>query len=164
MSSTFFGLNIAYTGLLASNAAVNTTANNISNVQTEGYSRQQVNQRAASAIQTFQTYGCAGAGVETLSIERVRENFYDEKYWDNQSRYGEYNMKQYYMKQIETYFEDDGSNAGFQTTFDNFIINGLQELLKDPYSASAKAQLIGHGESLTEDFKWEEIAGLLSDK
>ncbi|MBP5197831.1 MAG: flagellar hook-associated protein FlgK [Lachnospiraceae bacterium] len=152
MSSTFFGLNIAYTGLLASNAAVNTTANNISNVQTEGYSRQQVNQRAASAIQTFQTYGCAGAGVETLSIERVRDNFYDEKYWDNQSRYGEYNMKQYYMKQIETYFEDDGSNAGFQTTFDNFIINGLQELLKDPNSASAKAQFIGLGESLTEYF------------
>ncbi|MCR5255846.1 MAG: flagellar hook-associated protein FlgK [Acetatifactor sp.] len=152
MSSTFFGLNIAYTGLLASNAAVNTTANNISNVQTEGYSRQQVNQRAASAIQTFQTYGCAGAGVETLSIERVRDNFYDEKYWDNQSRFGEYNMKQYYMKQIETYFEDDGTNAGFQTTFDNFIINGLQELLKDPNSASAKAQFIGLGESLTEYF------------
>ena len=39
MPSQFFGLNIAYTGLLASNAALNTTANNIANVQTEGYSR-----------------------------------------------------------------------------------------------------------------------------
>ena len=42
MPSQFFGLNIAYTGLLASNAAMNTTANNIANVQTEGYSRQRV--------------------------------------------------------------------------------------------------------------------------
>ena len=41
MPSQFFGLNIAYTGLLASNAAMNTTSNNIANVQTEGYSRQQ---------------------------------------------------------------------------------------------------------------------------
>jgi flagellar hook-associated protein 1 FlgK len=45
-TSQFFGLNIAYTGLLAANAALNTTSNNISNVQTDGYSRQQVVQQA----------------------------------------------------------------------------------------------------------------------
>ena len=50
MPSQFFGLNIAYTGLLASNAALNTTSNNIANVQTEGYSRQQVTQQAANAL------------------------------------------------------------------------------------------------------------------
>ena len=70
MPSQFFGLNIAYTGLLASNAAMNTTSNNIANVQTEGYSRQQVTQQAANALRVFQTYGCAGAGVETLSKRR----------------------------------------------------------------------------------------------
>ena len=42
MPSQFFGLNIAYKGLLASNAALNTTYNNISNEQTDGYSRQKV--------------------------------------------------------------------------------------------------------------------------
>ena len=77
MPSQFFGLNIAYTGLLASNAAMNTTSNNIANVQTEGYSRQQVTQQASNALRVFQTYGCAGAGVETLAIERVRDEFYD---------------------------------------------------------------------------------------
>ena len=50
MPSQFFGLNIAYTGLLASNAAMNTTSNNIANVQTEGYSRQQVTQQASNAL------------------------------------------------------------------------------------------------------------------
>ena len=59
MPSQFFGLNIAYTGLLASNAALNTTSNNIANVQTEGYSRQQVTTQAANALRVFQTYGCA---------------------------------------------------------------------------------------------------------
>ena len=38
MPSQFFGLNIAYTGLQASNAWLTTTANNIANVETEGYS------------------------------------------------------------------------------------------------------------------------------
>ena len=42
MASQFFGLNIAYTGLTASNAALNTTANNISNAETVGYSRRGV--------------------------------------------------------------------------------------------------------------------------
>ena len=57
MPSQFFGLNIAYTGLLASNAALNTTSNNIANVQTNGYSRQQVVQQASDALRIFQTYG-----------------------------------------------------------------------------------------------------------
>ena len=125
MPSQFFGLNIAYTGLLASNAAMNTTSNNIANVQTEGYSRQQVTQQAANALRVFQTYGCAGAGVETLAIERVRDEFYDGRFWDNNAQLGEYDMKQYYMQQLETYFDDDGKSTGFKTIFDQLMITGM---------------------------------------
>ena len=152
MASQFFGLNIAYTGLLASNAALNTTSNNIANVQTEGYSRQQVKQQAANALQMFQTYGCAGAGVETLAIERVRDEFYDTKFWSNNAKVGEYNMKQYYMQQIETYFDDNGKNAGFKTVFDQFAINGLQELMKAPSDDAAKTQYVGYAGALVEYF------------
>lgn len=152
MPSQFFGLNIAYTGLMASNAALNTTSNNIANVQTEGYSRQQVTQQAASALRMFQQYGCAGAGVETLAIERVRDQFYDVKYWDNNAKVGEYDMKQYYMKQIETYFADNVTNAGFKTVFDRLMVTGLEELLKDPSSATAKSQFIGSAGALAEYF------------
>lgn len=152
MPSQFFGLNIAYTGLLASNAALNTTANNIANVQTEGYSRQQVVQQASQALRVFQTYGCAGAGVETLAIERIRDEFYDVKYWNNNAKQGEYDIKQYYMKQVETYFDDDGKNTGFKTIFDKMMISGLEELMKDPDSANAKKQFIGTAGALTEYF------------
>lgn len=41
MPSTFFGLTIASSGLSAYQVALNTSANNISNVQTKGYSKQQ---------------------------------------------------------------------------------------------------------------------------
>lgn len=152
MPSQFFGLNIAYTGLLASNAAMNTTSNNIANVQTEGYSRQQVTQQASNALRVFQTYGCAGAGVETLAIERVRDEFYDGRFWDNNAQLGEYDMKQYYMQQLETYFNDDGKNTGFKTIFDQLMVTGMQALLKNPSSDTAKSQFVGYAGALTEYF------------
>lgn len=152
MPSQFFGLSISYSGLLASNAALNTTANNIANVQTKGYSRQQVSQQAASALRVFQTYGCAGAGVETLAIERVRDEFYDGRYWDNNSKVGEYNQKQYYMTQIESYFDDNGKNSGFKTIFNQLMVTGMQELLKNPDNATTKSQFVGYAGALTEYF------------
>jgi len=152
MSSTFFGLNIAYTGLLASNAALNTTSNNIANVQTVGYSRQQVTQQAASAIQVFQTYGCAGAGVETLAVERIRDEFYDFRFWSNNARVGEYEQKQYYMQQIEAYFDDNGENAGFKTVFNQMMITGLQAWMNNPNDVATKQQFIGYAGSLAEYF------------
>lgn len=149
---TIFGLNIAYKGLLASNAALNTTANNIANVQTDGYSRQRVVQQASRAIRVFRTYGCAGAGVDTLAIERVRDEFYDTKYWNNNANAGEYDIKQYYMKQIEAYYDDDGKSTGFKTIFDKMMVGGIQEWKKDPSSTNAKKQFIGTVGQLTEYF------------
>jgi flagellar hook-associated protein 1 FlgK len=152
MSSTFFGLNIAYSGLLASNASLNTTANNISNVQTKGYSRQEVKTQAAEAIRTFATYGCAGAGVATLAVERIRDEFYDAKFWNNNATVGEYHMKSYYMEEMEGYFYDSGNNAGFSQVFDQFAIKGLEELMKNPSDASTKSQLVGYAGQLTDYF------------
>lgn len=165
MPSQFFGLNIAYTGLLASNAALNTTSNNIANVQTNGYSRQQVVQQASDALRIFQTYGCAGAGVDTIAIERIRDEFYDNKYWDANTNLGEYQIKEYYMDQLQTYFADDGVSTGFKTIFDLFTINGLQEVLKASDVTAAKKQYIGYGENLTEYFNsmWANLQKVQKD-
>ena len=151
MPSQFFGLNIAYSGLLASNAALNTTSNNIANVETQGFSRQQAEQAAANALRVFTTYGCAGAGVDVIAIERVRDHFYDVKYWDNNSNTGEYNMKQYYMRQIEDYFNDDSTIEGFKTIFDG-MMSALAEVAKQAGSDTTKAQFIGYASNLTQYF------------
>lgn len=150
MPSQFFGLMIAGSGLRASNAALNTTANNISNEQTKGYSRQEVTQQASDALRTFTTYGCAGAGVETIAIERIRDSFYDVKYWDNNSKYGNYSMKQYYMKTIEDYFDDDGT-TGFKTVFDK-MSSALQSVTTNASSTSSKAEFIASAKSVTDYF------------
>ena len=151
MPSQFFGLNIAYTGLTASNAALNTTANNISNTETAGYSRQQVIAEAADALRTFTTYGCAGAGVDIIAIERIRDEFYDNKYWATNTNAGQYNMKQYYMRQVEDYFADDETTQGFGTTFNN-MMDALAEVKKQSGTIATKAQFMGFASNLAEYF------------
>lgn len=150
MPSQFFGLHIAASGLRAANAALNTTANNISNAQTTGYSRQQVTQQASNALRTFTTYGCAGAGVDTIAIERVRDSFYDVKYWDNNCKYGQFESKYYYMKTLEDYFTDDGS-TGFKTVFDKMSAS-LQSVVSNASSDTSKAQFISAAKALTDYF------------
>lgn len=147
MSSTFLGLNTAYTGLQAANSALNTTSNNISNAETKGYSRQQVTTQAAEAIRAFTTYGCVGAGVETLAIERVRDQFYDQKYWSNQASLGEYEVKAYYMRSIEDYYKDDDSINGFTTIFNDYT-KSIQELAKNPSDIRTRQQMIGQAGNL----------------
>lgn len=149
MASTFFGLTIASSGLRAANAALNTTGNNISNVQTAGYSRQEVKTEAANALRVFATYGCAGAGVETLAIERVRDLFYDQKYWDNETKLGEYDAKLYYCNMIQEYLKDDNV-TGFKTLFDQIGVT-LQEITKN-VSTENKAQFLGAAKALTDYF------------
>lgn len=163
MASTFFGLTIASSGLRAANAALNTTGNNISNVQTEGYSRQQVETEAANALRVFATYGCAGAGVETLAIERVRDVFYDHKYWDNETKLGEYDAKLYYCNMIQEYFKDD-KTTGFKSLFDQLGVT-LQEITKNASSTDNKAQFLGAAKALTDYFNnlYGDLQDLQSD-
>ncbi|MCR5279784.1 MAG: flagellar hook-associated protein FlgK [Lachnospiraceae bacterium] len=151
MPSQFFGLNISYTGLVAANASLNTTANNISNVETEGYSRQQAVQEANRALRTYTTYGCAGAGVDTVAIERIRDEFYDTKFRDNNEKVGESEIKAYYMKSIENYFTDSDTSAGFNTSF-NLMFNALEELAKNPGDSSVKSQFAMYTQSICDYF------------
>ena len=150
MPSTFFGLEIASSGLRAANAALNTTANNISNTNTEGYSRQEVVQEAMNPLRVFATYGCAGAGVNTLAIERIREQFYDNKFRQNETKLGEFDTKAYYCKMIEEYLTDDG-HTGFSSIFDQ-VEAALQNLANDPNNTSIKRSFISTVKSLTDYF------------
>lgn len=163
MSSTFFGLNIAASGLRASNAALNTTANNISNVNTEGYSRQEVQQAANDPLRVFATYGCAGAGVDTIAIERIRDSFYDNKFRDNETKLGEYDTKAYYCKMIEDYLTDDGT-TGFKSVYDK-IGNALQDITRNASSTSTKANFISTVKGLVDYFNnmYGDIQNLQAD-
>ncbi|SHN51361.1 flagellar hook-associated protein 1 FlgK [Butyrivibrio hungatei DSM 14810] len=163
MVSQFFGLNIAASGLRAANAALNTTANNISNVETKGYSRQKVNQEAADALRVFAKYGCAGAGVETIAIERVRDSFYDVKYRNNEQLLGNVEQKNYYTKLVEQYLDDDGT-TGFSSLFTKMQA-ALQSVKTAAGTTEAKTTYVSSVRSITEYFNnvYNQLQGLQSD-
>lgn len=129
MPSTFFGLTIASSGLRTFQASLNTTANNVSNVQTKGYTKQVANKEAAEALRVHAKYGTAGSGVVTTSIKSIRSEYYDTKYWNNQSSVGYYDTKVSYLQQVEGYFTDDeeAKQPGFSTIFTN-LFNSLDSV------------------------------------
>ncbi|MBQ3774155.1 MAG: flagellar hook-associated protein FlgK, partial [Pseudobutyrivibrio sp.] len=151
MSSTFFGLTIAASGLNTSQAQINTTANNISNVNTNGYSRQVVNTVASSALRVYQSYGTTGTGVEAKSVTQRRDLYYDEKYWNNQAALGYYEKKQYYMNQIEDYYNENSSNTGFTTIYTK-MFNAMSTMQGSPGDDTVRKQFISNAKQLTEYF------------
>lgn len=150
MGSSFFGLTIGQTGLYAYQAALDTTAHNISNAETEGYTRQVMNQKAGKALQVNSTYGMAGTGVSVTGVEQMRESYYDIKFWKNSTIYGEYSCKSHYMTEIETYLNDINDD-GFTTSF-NSLYNSLLELQKNPSDKTVRTQFINYAKSFTEYF------------
>lgn len=150
MASQFFGLNIAASGLRAAMAAYNTTANNVSNADTTGYTRQKVVQEAASALQTFTTYGCAGAGVDTIEIQRVRDSFYDTRYRNNETLLGQYTQKQYYNNLLENYLNDNGT-TGFSSLY-TAMQTSLQSVMTAAGTTATKTSFISAATSIAEYF------------
>ncbi len=150
MPSTFFGLNLAASGLRAANAALNTTANNIANSNTDSYSRQKVEQQASDALRVFTTYGTAGAGVDTIAIERVRDEFYDVKYRTNETLLGRVTQRNYFNQLAQEYFKDDGK-TGFSSLFTS-MESALQDVMKASGTSESKATFVSSLSQITDYF------------
>lgn len=150
MPNTFFGLTIASTGLNASSLAINTTAHNISNVNTKGYSRQQTVQKASSAIRVYSDYGTVGTGVNVTKITQLRSSYYDTKYWNNNANYGNYSTLESYSLLIEDYL-DEFNLEGFTTEYEN-LFKAINDLTNDPSSGVARNQLINYSQSIADYF------------
>lgn len=152
MPSTFFGLTISSSALTSFQAATNTVANNISNVNTKGYTRQQAIRVAAEALRVNQKYGMAGSGVDTTEIKQIRDFYYDVKYWENNATVGMYDSKLYYMKQIEDYLIDEGDSAkGFSTILDE-MFGALDTLKNNPNDLDKRQQFISKAQSFATFF------------
>lgn len=155
MPSTFFGLTIATSGMNAYQVALNTTANNISNLRTVGYSRQQANRVASDALRVCAKYGSTGTGVTTTDIKQIRNEYYDQKYWFNQSSVGLYETRLDYLLQIENYFLDDGDVAGgvkgFNTIFDS-MFGALDSLKHNAGDVTVRQNFIGKAQNFATYF------------
>lgn len=150
MASTFFGLNIGTSGMQAYQASLNTTAHNISNIGTDGYSKQNVRLSANPAISVAGKYGMVGAGVAIKEITQERDVYYDEKYRYNNTIAGNYNTKEYYLSSIQSYlYTSDGKTGGITTGFDD-LYNSLTNLTSDPSDMTKRTDAAILSESFTQ--------------
>jgi flagellar hook-associated protein 1 FlgK len=166
---TFFGIEVAKKGLLASQAALDTTSHNIANANTEGYSRQRVNLRASPPIAypgAFITLrpGQLGTGVEVYSITRIRSDLVEAQI---HSGTGDQQMLSV-MQDSFTRVQDilgEPSDHGIGALMEGFF-SAWEELSNDPESASTRTNLREAAQALTDftneaDFKLkQEITNL----
>lgn len=141
--SLMSGLYVGTTGLMTSSNALNTTAHNLSNIQTDGYTRQQVlqedkfyNRIGNASVSDKQI----GLGVEYARVRQVRDYFLDQSYRKESGRSAFYELNYETTNEIETLLgEFDG--VAFQDSMKD-IWTAIQELQKDPTSPVVQGELV----------------------
>jgi len=132
------GLYIGTSGLQTSQNALNTTAHNLSNLDTEGYTRQQVQQADRSYVTLSKTgssvsYQQVGLGTAYSRVKQVRDYFLDKSYRKESGRLEFYNTSWQVMEEVESQLGELTGEA-FQTNISDFWTS-VQELVKDPSSS-----------------------------
>ena len=144
MASIFNSLHIGYTGLNAAQVGINTTGHNITNAETEGYTRQRVVQSAATPL--FAESGNVGNGVQIQDIARVFDNFVFDRYTSVSAdkEYTEYTQQT--LEELSTYFpEIDG--VGIKADLAEYY-NMWQTFADNPDNDAIKVALVKQTETL----------------
>ena len=141
--SLFSSLYVGSSGIQAGMSALNTTAHNLSNVETEGYTRQRVEQ----ADRTYLTVGSAavaalqaGMGVSIADVTQFRDVFLDRQYRTEAGRSGYYEAMYEASYEVETYFQEtfsEDNQSSVQTALSE-LQYAMNEMAKDPESSVNK--------------------------
>ena len=128
-------LYIGVSGLQTGQNALNTTAHNMSNIDTVGYTRQQV-QLGTRFYKTISTNGSAiayqqtGQGVNYTQVKQIRDYFLDKTYRRESGRSAFYDASTAAIEEIENLFQELDGEA-FEESIQN-LWSSVQELAKDP--------------------------------
>jgi len=139
-------LNNALTGALASQLALSSSSQNIANLQTKGYTRQQA---LLSAVGPSAGSAQAGNGVRVSSLIRFSDNYKTQQLWRAASDLGAHSQTQPYMTQLEQVMGDD--QTSLSNGIDQFFaaLNAVAGV--DPTSTPLRQQVV-------------TMAGLLSQR
>ncbi|MFN8760989.1 MAG: flagellar hook-associated protein FlgK, partial [Burkholderiales bacterium] len=139
-------LNVGTSGLAAANLGLTTVSHNIANVNTPGYSRQQVVQRAAVAggIGLF-----AGKGVEVVGIQRITNQFLYQQANVATSDAASSNMQLGYLNRIADLLTNDESSIPGAI---NRFFSGLQDLASRPASQTERQTVLSRAQSMAQRF------------
>ncbi|KUP23867.1 flagellar hook-associated protein FlgK [Paenibacillus sp. DMB5] len=153
MTSTFHSIETARRSLFTQTAALNTTGHNIANANTEGYTRQRVNMKAAIPIEAYGMNNSAmpgqmGTGVEFTSIQRIREMFLDDQYRGENASSGNWTIQSDTLDKLEA-IVNEPSDSGIRTVLDNFW-KSWSDLSKNPEDPTARKIVVQTAQSLTD--------------
>lgn len=137
---------VGVSGLQTSQNALNTTAHNLSNIETEGYTRQQTlledrfyNTLGNASVSAKQT----GLGVQYAEVRQVRDAFLDLSYREETGRKEFYEIAYETSTEIETML-GEMEGASFHEALSDYWTS-IQELQKDPSSAVVQGSFVATG-------------------
>lgn len=141
-------MGIGITGLSASQTALTTTGNNITNANTPGYSRQRVN--VATQPQQYTGTGFIGSGVRVIGIERVVNQFMVSQLRMDTANYKELDTYFSQISQLDSLLADQ--STGLAPALQSLFAN-LQEVSKDPTSVPVRQVVLSNAGSLAQRFQ-----------
>ena len=130
MSSTFGCFSTARLGIYAAQKGLDVTGNNITNINTPGYTRQRLDQVSlvtTASDKYFSQYNTrVGQGVLTTGVSQLRDPGLDLLYRGAQSNVGSYGQMLSGLKDIASILDEVGKGDGEQD--DGVILNQLNDL------------------------------------
>lgn len=136
--SLFGSLYIGVSGLQTSQNALNTTAHNMSNIDTVGYTRQQVQQgtriyKTLSTSATAISYQQTGLGVNYTQVKQIRDDFLDKAYRRESGRSAFYEVSTSAFDEVYNLFQELEGEA-FADSISN-LWKSVEDLARDPGNA-----------------------------
>jgi flagellar hook-associated protein 1 len=155
MPSTFFGLNVALSGVVTQQRALNTVSHNLTNATTPGYSRQRVDTAASTphpypALNMPVGPGQLGTGVVATQHARLRDQFVDINFRASTSDVGNHGARADALTTIDTIVDEPGE-TGLTHLLSQFW-GSWQALSLQPDSAAARETVRHAGQALGQGF------------
>ncbi|MDL2307731.1 flagellar hook-associated protein FlgK [Desulfovibrio sp. OttesenSCG-928-C06] len=142
-------LSIGNGALFGSQTALQTTGNNIANVNTAGYSRQTVRFEAWPSLD-YQP-GQMGQGVRAAEVMRHFDKFVERSYLNSFSTQNRWSAMAEQMRSVESVF-NESTGLGINNLLSEFW-NGWEKLTQFPDDMAAREALIGKAQNLVESMR-----------
>ena len=149
-------LSNATSGLLAVQRALTTTGHNVSNANTEGYSRQVVNLSARPP--EFQGNGYVGNGTQVQSITRRFDQFVEAQLRDATSDNSRLQFVNEFASQITSVLGDTETGIAQST---QAFFNAASDVAANPTDITARQAYLNEASALTDRFN--QLDGRLAD-
>ena len=151
-TNIFSTLSSAKLGLLAQQLAIEVTGQNVANVETEGYSRQDVSFEANTPRGHIKYGGLhqLGTGVRIASIERAHDQFLFTQIMDEGDLTGSTEVKKEIFEQLEVLF-NEGSGRSLNDALSLFF-SSIHDLATNARGLPERVDLISKAEHLASTF------------